>query len=61
MKKRLENMAGAFTLFRPARLYGEKILLVDDVFTTGSTLSAATTTILAAKAAEVYVLTVARD
>lgn len=38
--QRLHNLDGAFTLKAGVRITGKKILLVDDVFTTGSTLRA---------------------
>jgi ComF family protein len=40
---------------------GQRLLLLDDVFTTGSTLKAAVEALLAGKATAVSVLTVARD
>ena len=40
---------------------GRRLLLLDDVFTTGSTLKAATKALLEGGAASVSVLTVARD
>ena len=35
---RLENVRGAFKVKNPRRFEGKRILLVDDVYTTGSTL-----------------------
>ena len=58
---RLENMRGAFAPCHAAGFEGMRLLLVDDVFTTGTTLGEATTTLLNAGAKSVSVLTIARD
>jgi ComF family protein len=60
-EQRLKNISGAFTVKKPSIIAGKSLLLVDDVFTTGATLSAATTALLGAGAAAVYVVTAARD
>ena len=57
---RRETVADAFRVTYPALIAGERILLVDDVFTTGATVSSCAQTLLAAGAAEVFVLTIAR-
>jgi ComF family protein len=60
--ERMRNVAGAFTL-RPderARIEGKRVLLVDDVLTTGATVTACTRTLLDAGAGAVDVLTLAR-
>ena len=38
--ERWENVAGSFAIKKPALLQGKKVLLVDDVITTGATLEA---------------------
>jgi len=57
---RLRNLTGAFAVGRPASVTGKKILLVDDVLTTGATLHAAAQTLLDAGAAEINVFVAAR-
>lgn len=57
---RRETVAGAFRVTYPALIAGERVLLVDDVFTTGATVSSCAETLLRAGATEVFVLTIAR-
>ncbi len=59
-RERLRNVAGAFEIGSPRRLRERRILLVDDVMTTGATVSEAARALRAGGAAEVYVLTLAR-
>ncbi len=59
-KQRTENMRNAFALRRETRLNGARVVLLDDVFTTGATTSACARVLLAAGAGEVCVWTVAR-
>jgi len=58
--KRRANVSGAFRVPRPARVRGLRILLVDDVMTTGATASACARALKQAGAARVALLTVAR-
>ena len=59
-KGRRETVADAFRVTYPALIAGERVLLVDDVFTTGATVSSCAKTLLMAGAMEVFVLTLAR-
>lgn len=57
--QRVANLAGRFRAIDGKRV-PKRLLLVDDVYTTGSTLCAATDALLAAGAEEVFCLTFAR-
>jgi ComF family protein len=58
--QRRENLRGAFTVSHPTRIAKRDILLIDDVFTTGTTASECARVLLRAGAARVWVATVAR-
>lgn len=60
IKGRRDTVAGAFNVVHPRLVAGEDILLVDDVFTTGATVSACAEVLIAAGARSVYVLTLGR-
>lgn len=60
VKGRRDTVAGAFKVTHPRLVADEKILLVDDVFTTGATVSACAEALLEAGAKSVFVLTLAR-
>ncbi len=59
-EQRAANMKGAFAIRPGVRLEEKRIVLVDDVFTTGATTNACAKVLRAAGAAEVAVWTVAR-
>lgn len=56
---RRANLAGAFACPRPDAVRGKRILLIDDVFTTGATTDQCAAVLLAAGAASVGVLALA--
>jgi ComF family protein len=59
-QERERNVKGAFAVKTPAKLQGEKVILVDDVYTTGSTAKECTRTLIRAGASTVAVLTLSR-
>lgn len=59
-EQRASNMTGAFAVRAGQRLDGRRLVLLDDVFTTGATTNACAKALRAAGAAEVCVWTVAR-
>lgn len=59
-RQRHKNIQGAFAVRRPQRVDRRKVLLVDDVFTTGATAEACARALMEAGAARVDVLTLAR-
>ena len=58
--QRRENLRGAFVVARPEEAAGRQFLLVDDVFTTGTTVSECARILRRAGASKVFVATVAR-
>lgn len=58
--QRQKNLRGAFSVPDPDHVAGQRLALVDDVMTSGNTLNEAARTLLAAGAASVMALVVAR-
>jgi ComF family protein len=58
--QRRANVRGVFVVRRPELAAGKRIILADDVLTTGATVNSAAAALLAAGAARVDVLTLAR-
>lgn len=59
-KRRQVNPRNVFSVSEQEFLKGKRVLLVDDVFTTGATLTSAAHALLKAEAGAVYVVTAAR-
>lgn len=59
-RQRAENIHGVFRVVRPDRIRGKRILLVDDVMTTGATFSELCRVLMRAGAASVYGVTFCR-
>ncbi len=58
--ERRKNVDGAFEVPRPERVHSRRLLLVDDVITTGATVNACAQALLDAGARSVSVVTLAR-
>ncbi len=59
-KGRTDTVARAFAIVHPRLIAGERILLIDDVFTTGATAAMCASVLSEAGAEAVFVLTIAR-
>jgi ComF family protein len=60
MHQRRENLRGAFGVAQPELVKGREVLVVDDVYTTGATVSECARVLRRAGATKVWVATVAR-
>jgi len=58
--QRRENIRGAFVVANPEALSGREVLVVDDVFTTGTTVSECARVLLRAGASKVWIAPLAR-
>lgn len=59
-EERLQNVKDAFVVLKPGAVAERSVLLIDDVYTTGTTLSECARTLKEAGAAEVHAVTVTR-
>ena len=59
-RERQENITGAFEVRKPDAISGKRLLLIDDVFTTGATIREAVKELWNADPGEIDVLTLAR-
>jgi len=60
-EERRTNVIGTFSVLEPKAVFSKTVLVVDDIMTTGSTLSACAAELKAAGAARVWCVTVARS
>ncbi len=58
--ERRKNLRRSFALRKPAEVAGKRLLLVDDVFTTGTTVNECAKALRKAGSGDVYVVTLAR-
>ena len=60
-RARRTNLKGAFNISEPQKIRGKRILLIDDIFTTGSTLHECAITLRQAGAKHIEAFTLARS
>jgi predicted amidophosphoribosyltransferase len=60
LAQRRDNLTGVFRVSGRSRIEGRRVLLIDDVFTTGATASACAAVLKRAGAHSVVLLTLAR-
>lgn len=60
-EERQRNIQGVYELYHPKMLQGKKILLIDDIYTTGNTVKECCKMISQAKPKKIGVLTIAKD
>ena len=60
-KERKENIKGGFSLKNQSKIFNRKILLIDDVYTTGSTMEEAARILKKGGAKEIWGVVVARE
>ena len=60
-EERLKNVQGVYELFNKEKLYKKRILLVDDIYTTGSTVNECAKVLKNSKPKVIGVLTLAKD
>lgn len=58
-EKRLENLRGAYTVRTPEKVAGRVVYIIDDVITTGATVSEVASALLAADACHVHAFAIA--
>ena len=60
-EERAKNIQGVYKLFNEESLYNKKILLVDDIFTTGSTVNECSKVLRKANPKTIGIFTIAKD
>ena len=58
---RIKNVENVYFLKKKEKIINKKVLLVDDIFTTGNTVNECAKILINAKAKEVDILTIAKD
>ncbi|MDD4179394.1 MAG: phosphoribosyltransferase family protein, partial [Candidatus Margulisbacteria bacterium] len=59
-EKRLTNVSGAFKVIDSRSVFGQRVMLVDDIYTTGATIAECSRALKVAGAKRIEVLTLSR-
>lgn len=60
-EERILNVKGVYNLIKPEILYGKKVVLLDDIYTTGNTANECAKLLKSAGVKEIGILTIAKD
>ena len=60
-RERQKNIQGVYKLYNKELLYNKKILLIDDIYTTGSTVNECCKVLMQAQPKKIGILTIAKD
>lgn len=60
-EERQKNIQGVYKLYNPQKIQNKKILLIDDIYTTGSTVNECSKILIQAQPKKIGVLTLAKD
>ena len=60
-EERQKNIQGVYKLYNKQLLYNKKILLIDDIYTTGSTVNECCKVLIEAQLKKIGILTIAKD
>ena len=59
--QRMANLKNVFSVIDTAKIKGKKVILIDDIYTTGSTVNECSKVLKQAGAKEICVVTIAKD
>lgn len=60
-EERMQNIQGVYKIKNKEKIYGKKVILIDDIYTTGSTADECCKTLKQANPKKIAVLTIAKD
>lgn len=60
-EQRIKNLENTFTIYNPQKIKNKKIFLIDDIYTTGSTMQECARILKTAKVKQIWGITIARE